>query len=452
MRLLCVGLAAVGWPLVSSGVGMAADEASEFQPPVRLQADGRDIDTGEASGHSGPTLADVDGDGKRELVVGDFSGKFRVFPNVGTEEAPKFGRQRHLLAGGNKENPMADGIEAQVPIYCCIGSSPFFVDYDGDGALDMISGSYDPGECYLFRGWGKGQFMARETIVGADGKPVLRVPEQKQDYQSFGSWPVMVDWDNDGDLDLLVGGFDGTMFLRMNEGAREKPVLAATNTRVMVGAEQLKLPDGHAAPAIVDWDGDGRWDILSGSESGAVVWYRNVGMADAPALEAEKILIAKHEGDGYGEVMESGAEPVPGIRTQIAATDYNGDGKTDLLVGDYQSTITLRPDLTAAERAEFKRIQAESEAAVAEMITTRDALVEAQRAKYPGDARHVEEAYREWVQTYRGFQESPAKKALDAKVDELAKSMHEYLEQPETQGKLDGYEREHGYVWLYLRK
>ena len=203
---------------------LAASEqaASVFQPPVRLQAEGKDIDTGEAWGHSGPALADVDGDGKRELVVGDFGGKFRVFANLGTEAAPKWGPQTYLMAGGE---------EAKVPIYCCIGSSPFFVDYDGDGVLDMLSGSYDPGECYWFRGEGDGRYAAIETLVGADGKPVLRVPGQQQNYQSFGSWPVTVDWDADGDLDLLVGGFDGTVFVRLNEGTREKPMLAATNTQ-----------------------------------------------------------------------------------------------------------------------------------------------------------------------------------------------------------------------------
>ena len=58
-----------------------ADEAAIFEKPIRLEAGGKVIDTGDNSGHSGPTMADVDGDGIPDLVVGDFSGQFRVFRN-----------------------------------------------------------------------------------------------------------------------------------------------------------------------------------------------------------------------------------------------------------------------------------------------------------------------------------------------------------------------------------
>ena len=56
---------------------------------------------------------------------------------------------------------------------------------------------------------------------------------------------------------------------------------------------------GHAAPAVADWDGDGRWDILSGSDSGAVYFCRNTGEPGATRFDEPEVLIPPHKGGGY---------------------------------------------------------------------------------------------------------------------------------------------------------
>jgi hypothetical protein len=51
-------------------------------------------------GHSYPRLHDLDGDGKRDLLVGQFGGgKCRVYRNVGTDAAPSFDKMEWLMAG-----------------------------------------------------------------------------------------------------------------------------------------------------------------------------------------------------------------------------------------------------------------------------------------------------------------------------------------------------------------
>jgi hypothetical protein len=79
-----------------------------FHAPTRLSAADGVIDSGPSWGHSGPWVEDVDGDGRRDLVVGDFSGLFRFYRNEGTNAKPRYAAAVNLQAGG---------ADAKVPIY-----------------------------------------------------------------------------------------------------------------------------------------------------------------------------------------------------------------------------------------------------------------------------------------------------------------------------------------------
>jgi hypothetical protein len=77
--------ASLGWQSVT------AWDTNTLLPPVQVQAASRPIDV-ERDGHSAPFLADFDGDGVRDLLVGQFhEGGLRVYRNVGTNREPKFG-------------------------------------------------------------------------------------------------------------------------------------------------------------------------------------------------------------------------------------------------------------------------------------------------------------------------------------------------------------------------
>jgi hypothetical protein len=85
------------------GSGLAIGAAAEFQPPVRLEAGGVPVRV-ESPGYAAPCWADIDGDGKKDLLVGQFNqGKIRIFKNL----------------GGGKLAPgawlKADGIDAEIP-------------------------------------------------------------------------------------------------------------------------------------------------------------------------------------------------------------------------------------------------------------------------------------------------------------------------------------------------
>ncbi len=71
--------------------GAAPATSSELAPPVRLEAAGKPIDT--EVGHAAPFVADWDGDGVRDLLVGQFGdGILWVYRNAGTDDRPKLAR------------------------------------------------------------------------------------------------------------------------------------------------------------------------------------------------------------------------------------------------------------------------------------------------------------------------------------------------------------------------
>lgn len=78
---------------------LAEDPSKELAAPVRLEAGGKPIDT--AIGHSAPFVVDLDGDGVRDLLVGQFGdGLLWLFHNEGTNAAPRLAAGTRVQAGG----------------------------------------------------------------------------------------------------------------------------------------------------------------------------------------------------------------------------------------------------------------------------------------------------------------------------------------------------------------
>ena len=321
----------------------------------------------------------------------------------------------------------------------------------------MISGSYDPGDLHLFRGLGKGQYAASEVIKDKSDRPILKVPDQKEPVESFGSWTTLVDWDDDGDLDILVGTFHGNIFLRRNEGTRAKPAYATANEWLKVGDKFLRVPGGgHANPVMADWDGDGLWDLITGSSDGGIYWYRNAGKRGQPAWEAPITLVAKHEGFGYDEILQPGETPRPGIRSQIAVTDSNQDGKLDLLLGDFCTYLHVKADLTPEQKTQFAELHRRENEATRFL---RDAL-DAVRARYKEDMKGVPlsqwrtpENSAKWQAAYQSMNDSPAYKQRSDEYDQMQKQMQPFIDTKAAGKHLGGDPAaSHGYVWLFLRK
>jgi hypothetical protein len=253
------------------------------------------------------------------------------------------------------------------------------VDLNKDGKADILSGSYSRrgggGMAGLFQVlWGgvDGGFSKPEPLKGTDGKELIIPADDKTEVtKKICTRPVATDWDRDGDLDLLVGNFKGTFYLFRGEGDGKFSPQAEP---VMAGGEELQIKGVHSDPFPVDWDGDGDLDLLSGSSNGGVQWAENTaGNGQEPELKQFTELIKPAEERDAG-MLDKGQWPAtPSGSTRVWVADVNGDGKLDVLLGDSASVQRAGPGLTPEEaEKKFKAWQAEHERLATKLRTARD--------------------------------------------------------------------------------
>ena len=277
----------------------------------------------------------------------------------------------------------------------------------------------------MLAGNGSLDFAAAEMVVDAGGNPlqneeISKTGGRMADNQtsSICTHQHAVDYDADGDLDLVVGCFATSFYLYENHGSAGSIELSESPEKL-----PIESPSYHSAPHLVDWDGDGDLDLLSGTGNGGVVFAENTGTRSEPSWSEFQQLIPSS--DKQEQTTANGGVIEPSPSTRVWATDWNGDGLLDLLVGDCASIVNPKE---AMDTAEFARRTQEFEDQMA-------VLAEKQQTLMP-----------RYQQALESGEEPDEELAREMAViqDEQMTIYHAKQEFQDSQRT--------GFVWLYIRK
>lgn len=193
-----------------------------------------------ASYHYAPALADLDSDGRLDMMLGTWNNGVLYYSNAGSSAQPQWvqdsTRTVTLTRGSN--------------------TTPALVDIDADGDLDLFVGEAS-GSLNFYRN------------TGSPDDPRFELVSDEFDGIDVGrrSHPAFVDLDDDGDYDMVIGRDEGGGVVFRNEGTEAEPRF--------IEDEGLLLPlPPLGAPVFADLDNDGAMELLAGNLSGGIFYFR----------------------------------------------------------------------------------------------------------------------------------------------------------------------------------
>ena len=253
--------------------------------------------------------------------------------------------------------------------------SPQFVDFDADGKLDIVAGIFD-GSPHLVRGTDQG-FGKPEQILDRDGARIVlnqfwNFDTKKWDSTKSHDAPgnevdghltsaLAIDWDGDGDLDLLLGDHrSGRVYRRTNAGTAQKPAFSTVNEVVLACGKPIDVPGTVATLRLVDWNGDGLLDLACGGmgdsygngEGGGVYLFLNTGAKNEPKFGPPLTLVERSRKGG-----DQPTRPDSGLYMDFG--DHDGDGDLDLIVGGYSQWTPKPRQLTAEQEQRVAVLKAD---------------------------------------------------------------------------------------------
>jgi len=271
------------------------------------------------------------------------------------------------------------------------GAHPVFFDHNADGLMDIVVGSYGNFNASISPLFYESSLWLYENI-GSVSTPAFRLIDK--DYANIstinldisgnrptlGLAPTFGDIDGDGDLDMIVGDYNGYIHYFTNTAGVGNTAVFSLNT-----PEYLGIDVGNdAAPLLYDLNNDMLLDLIIGKKNGSISYYDNKGTLTVPNFNFKTDSLGKIKTRRYYDFNGS-SNPVfikdngttrlfsgsqngflyefgnidgnltgtfttvdstylniwEGINSHISIADINNDGNLDMLVGNYSGGVAF---------------------------------------------------------------------------------------------------------------
>ncbi|HRJ86313.1 MAG TPA: FG-GAP-like repeat-containing protein [Ignavibacteria bacterium] len=244
----------------------------------------------------------------------------------------RFDGMDFIINGVNSVNPFNGGIE--IPRYQ-------FIDIDGDSDLDLFI--YDRDTTL--------NFYRNE---GNANVPLFRLNTTRYQNLNIRNWFKFADMDGDGDIDLFCGGDSQRVRYYKNIGSITNPAFSLQLYGIKTDINEYMSSESASVPTIVDIDADGDLDFLTGSSTGEITYFQNIGNAQNFNF---KFITSRFA----NILIVGGADDPRHGASSIMFADIDGDNDRDLFWGDlFGLSIYYIKNTGTAQNFQFTTIDTNS--------------------------------------------------------------------------------------------